>query len=749
MLLHRYGAGVGGTMDKIINFKINGTSVEAINGETILQVARREGIYIPTMCYLAKTTPNASCRMCVVEVKDVDGFVLSCNTPPTEGAEINTDSDILFKERQNIMKLYNVNHPLQCGVCDKSGECDLQNNTLEFELDEQSFATKDQARKKKKWGVLSYDPALCIMCEKCTAVCNQVVGSSALYIKPGGYKSVIDNHFSSCIQCGECISVCPVGAMASSDFKYTSNVWELKQIPSACAHCSSACNLNYEVKNNAIYRVTNEDDYDSLCGAGRFGYDYENRVEAKDEDAFNTVVEKFKKAKSIEFSSMITNEEAYILQEMKNQLGVKLINEDARAYKEFLEAYSSVSGESLYSADLSDIAKSDYAISLGCAISSDNPMVRFGLSQAVKNNKAWVAVVHPIEDYSIQNIITQYMKHEVGSEEAILSLLCEYFVSDEAKEQNKSFFDSIDAGYICGESSVGEEEFDLLAKHKNRKNNPVLILGADLYKHPEAKNIAKMAGLLDRYSDFKVIIIPSDTNTLGVSLICDLDEEDGVSDIGYNMPAITTISAVAGSDLDMPALNQQEGTFTTIDKEVVPLNAALPYNGYELSDIANALGIYSQYVIDYTAKLPLTKGFGATKFDDLPNYYKNDGTQVRGYKLAPIAIESEYTIDEIADIREFNGTVLYSHNPISQFNVFTDQAHQIVDKNVIMGSQQFADAAKIKGGEDIKFTIDGVEHTRHFIVSNKLKGTVALNPNFDTMGYSTSYRYKQVKIERV
>jgi len=736
-------------MNKIINFKINGTSVEAKNGESILQVARREGMYIPTMCYLAKATPNASCRMCVVEVKDVDGFILSCNTPPVEGAEINTDSDELFKERQNIMKLYNVNHPLQCGVCDKSGECDLQNNTLEFELGEQSFATKDQSRKKKKWGVLSYDPGLCIMCEKCTSVCNQIVGSEALYIKPGGYKSIIDNHFSACIQCGECISVCPVGAMASSDFKYTTNVWELKQIPSACAHCSSACNLNYEVKNNSIYRVTNEDDYDSLCGAGRFGYDYENKVESKDKEAFVKTVEAFKSAKTIEFTSMITNEEAYLLQEIKNKFNVKLINEDARAYKNFLNAYTSVTGNSLYSGDLSSIASSDYAISLGCAISSDNPMIRFNLAQAVNNNRAWVAVVHPIEDYSIQNLITQYLKHEVGAEEAILSLLCEYFVSEDGKKEHKEFFNSIDAGYICGESSVGEEEFDLLAQHKARKNNPVLILGADLYNHPQATNIAKMAGLLEKYSDFKVLIVPSDTNTLGVSLICDLDSKDGISDIGYNTPATLSISSVSGSDLDMPALNQQEGTFTTIDKQVVPLNAGLTYAGYEFSDIANELGIYSENVIDFTSKLPLTKGFTGTKFDDLVNYYENDGTQVRGYTLVNVSGEVEFSIDEIAEIKEFNGTVLYSHNPISQFNVFTNMSHQIVDKNIMMGSQQFADAAKIKSGEDIKFMIDGVQHERHFQVSNKLKGTVAINPNFDEMGNNPSYRYKQVKIERV
>ena len=162
----------------MINFKINGISVKAQKGETILQVARREDIYIPTMCYLAKATPNASCRMCVVEAEGVDGFILSCNTPPTEGIEITTNTNALESERVNIMKLYDVNHPLECGVCDKSGECDLQNKTLEFGLDEQSFAVRDQARKKKKWGVHTYDPGLCILCEKCTTVCNEVVGNN-------------------------------------------------------------------------------------------------------------------------------------------------------------------------------------------------------------------------------------------------------------------------------------------------------------------------------------------------------------------------------------------------------------------------------------------------------------------------------------------------------------------------------------------------------------------------------------------
>ncbi|MEJ2373344.1 MAG: 2Fe-2S iron-sulfur cluster-binding protein, partial [Sulfurimonas sp.] len=131
-------------MSKTINFKIDGQLIEAQKGETILQAARKAGIYIPTMCYISKTSPCASCRFCSVEVEGVDGFILSCNTPPTEGIEVRTNSEALEQERTNIMKLYDVNHPLECGVCDKSGECDLQNMTLEFGIGQQNFSAREQ-----------------------------------------------------------------------------------------------------------------------------------------------------------------------------------------------------------------------------------------------------------------------------------------------------------------------------------------------------------------------------------------------------------------------------------------------------------------------------------------------------------------------------------------------------------------------------------------------------------------------------
>ena len=736
----------------MINFKVNGIEISAKKGESILDAARRHGIYIPTMCYLPKTTPNASCRMCSVEVEGQDGFVLSCNTPPVEGIEVTTDSETLYKERQNIMKMYNVNHPLQCGVCDKSGECELQNKTLEFEVDEQTFAVRDQYRKKKKWGVQTYDPSLCIMCEKCTAVCNEVVGSSALFIKPGGYKSQIDINLADCISCGECVSVCPVGAMASTDFKYTANAWELKRVPSSCAHCSSACSLYYESKHTAnsnreydakIYRVTNDADFTSLCGAGRYGFDFENRVQIKDEEAFALALDKFAQAKNVFFTSQITNEEAYLLQKLKEKFGFNLVNEEAKAFQNFMKNFALTAGETLYNATLKDIAQSDLIVTVGASISRDNPMIRFNISQAVKHNKAYVATIHPIVDGEIKQLVTQYIKNEVGSEEAALAMLADTFVED--KSSQKEFFESIDLGYLSGESNISEEEIALLKHFSSRKKSRVLVIGEDVINHPQAANIAKIVGFLQKSGAFKVVINPTNTNTLGVSLLCNLDEQEEGFSIGYNTKADFTLSAKGDGDLDMPALNQQEGTFVNIDKNLVTLNAGVVYKGYELNDIANALlGLRAQSVVEYTSKL----GFKDTPFDDLVDGVLNPaGEIVRGYKIESQTVDTQEAIAEVAELGEYNGSVIYSVNPINQFNQFTKDSEHLSDKAELVGSLQFAIAAKISSGDDVKFSVNGTTYLRHFRVDRKLTGTIALNPNFDQDNKSANYRYNQVKIE--
>jgi NADH-quinone oxidoreductase subunit G len=746
-------------MSKMINFKIDGKEVTAKKGETILTVARKNDIYIPTMCYIAKTTPCASCRMCVVEASGVDGFVLSCNTPPTEGIEITTNTPELELERTNIMKLYDVNHPLECGVCDKSGECDLQNKTLEFGVSKQSFTTREQHRPVQHWGLINYDPALCIMCEKCTHVCNEVIGDDAIDVYFGGYSSTIipkEGDTLDCTFCGECTAVCPVGALVSSNFQYSANAWELKRIPSTCAHCSAGCGLEYETRHvgingdDTIFRVKNNFEFSSLCGAGRFGFDFAN-IATKDDVAFSMAVNAFKNASAIRFSSMITNEEAHILQLVKEKFGIKLFNEDARLYQEFMRAYSSMSGKLHHSASLDAIKQADGVIIIGSRIATDNPGVRYALTTAARHNGAKIVYAHPLEDSLMKNTVTQFMKYEVGTEEGVMALLAhELLKSSDINEDERAFFDDLDLGYLSAESNIGEEEFAFMTKSFARANSRVLIIGSDIFAHQKANNIAKLAALIERYTTFSVLVVPSEVNTLGVSLICDLDRDEKIQNVvGYNADGAFKLTSLGDADMAIPALNQQEGSVVSIDNRVLPLNVALAFDGYNLNDIANKLGIKREYTIDYTKDLNTKVGFKSVVFDSLENFLTPYGEDDRGYLLDEVACVMDGKLETVDDLPEFNGTVIYHSNPVLQFNGYTYKAKQIEADTTLKGSAQFAAAAKISDGDVIEISFASRTIKRVFKLDSELKGTIALNPTFDMSIDLNRYKFEKSKIVRI
>ncbi len=748
--------------NKTITITIDGKEIKTEYGKTILQVARENGIYIPTMCYLSKVEPIASCRMCVVKVEGVDGMILSCQEKAVDGAVITTNTRELERERQNIMKLYDVNHPLECGVCDKSGECDLQNKTLEFNVSQQSFTAKDMHRPVQDWGFISYDPSLCIMCEKCVRVCNEIVGSEQLQISVGGYKSTIINTQpeSDCVSCGECMAVCPVGALVSKDFKYTSNAWELNKIPSACAFCSAGCELTYETKHESIenpeekiYRVTNNFEFSSLCGAGRFGFDFENRNAFKDPAKLETAIELIKRADVIRMSGLTTNEEALLLQKIANRTGAKLECSDAYGFSRFLKAYQAASGRRFWSGSLKDISKSDVVISFATRVKDDTPMVKNHIAMAVKRNKARVIYMHPIEDAAIQNLVTRFVKYEPGSEEGVAALLLELLTREsDLPELLKSYIEELDIGNLSGESSVSEEELDAIKGDFWKRKRFTLIVGEDIFNHPRVENIAKIIAAIEKFSNFKVVIVPPNGNSLGISLICDLSSGNEGYSVGYNCEADFSLSALGGGDLDMPALNQQEGTITTIDKRVVRLHVALGYDGYILNDIAKALGVGSEYTIDQTQELPKEAGFRGIAFDDLEIGFSITGEDIRGYALEESESEGSFELEEPEELPSFDGVVVYCVNPPHNPNPFTQKAKLTKMEAKLVGSQQFATAAKLKEGDIVEFAIDGLEFQRVFTIDTSLKGTIALNPTFDK-GLSaftvSSYRFSKINIKKV
>lgn len=821
-------------MSDMITLTIDGKTVQAREGESILNVARANDVFIPAICYLTRCSPTLACRLCLVEA---DGKqVYGCNTKIKPDMNISTVTENISKERRAIMEVYDVNHPLQCGVCDQSGECELQNYSLYMKVDSQSYSIKDIHRPAQHWGVMNYDPALCIVCEKCVTVCEDMIGSSALStvkrdsdnidkvfkdeMPKDAYamwnklnKSLIGYDGDVCTSCGECISVCPVGALVSSDFKYTSNAWELKRVPVANPHSSDCSFMYYEIKHESIdnhttkkiYRVTNEHHYSTVNGAGRFAYDFENKVQNKDAKAFKKAINAFKEAKNIKFNSYITNEEALLLQKIANYTGAKLVNEDARRYQEFLNNYSKTSGKSLYSSKLADVHNSNFVISVGAYLKSDLPNARYAFNNSVVMNKGAGLYFHPISDPLMEKIgkkgkTTDFIYHEPMAEEAILYFILYKFgknlpaeiqsyidslketkvktvtevvrenvveiVKDEAtgeekevkKLVSKNVSKEVSYEYISLLVEFGRDEkfIDLIDEMLAKKDTFSLIVGEDLITHPNAQNLAKLCGLIDRCTDFNVVIIPSQTNTLGVAQICTLSFEVSGYSVGYNTKADFELSALGDADLDVPALNQQEGTFTNIDKKVIPTNAALGFNGYTLNEIANEiLGEDIEYTIEYTSKLPLDSGFKAVKFDDLPNEFGNNQVEYRGYELNSNDVIIEDNVNQINAekiILDNDEILIYKANPINQFNEFTAISHEFKDnlQDGIFFSKSAFEKLQLNEGDKVKVNANNQELELNAYMDIQIDGNIPYVSTFMKNSPSNvlfnSYRFNKAKV---
>jgi len=821
------------TVDNMISITIDGTEFKAKEGEYILNAARANDVFIPAICYLTRCSPTLACRICLVEA---DGKqVYACNAKVKEGMEITVDTPNILEERRAIMEVYDVNHPLQCGVCDKSGECELQNYTLELGVDSQSYMIPDTKRETVNWSsVLHYDPGLCIVCERCTTVCKDMIGDAAITtVKRGGaeldkgykdsmpkdaysmwnklQKSVIapsnGTEHTNCSDCGECLAVCPVGALVSRDFVYTSNAWDLKRVPAVAAHSSDGAQIYYEVKATSIedrrekiYRVTNEWNYVSLDGSARFAYDFQNTTATKDEAAFNAAIEAFKKAETVRFNAMITNEEAAMLQTLKEKMGLKLYNPEVRAFQKFLNHYEAASGNSLWTTDTDAIMKkSDFVISIGAALRNDSPAMKYAFNNVQKLNKGAGLYFHPVGDTLIPTFgkNVEVFNHKVGLEEAALYLVLDLFADKEklpsdVKEYIGSFKKSETKTIkekdvktvkemVLNEETGEEEEVskkvtemvekeitvttnglvdllggdaskfdDVFAKMMKKKENFSMMLGEDLYYHDKAENIAKLVALVEATCDIDVVMTPPKSNALGVALICDLDDAQSGYTIGYNENGDFKLSALGTGDLDMPALNQQEGTLCNIAKRVLPTNAAVEYNGYELNDLMKALVDAPALTIDWTQTLPTDRGFKAVSFDSLPNAFTNEGVDNRGYTLETSNVDAD--LPEVAKFDEdavLEGEIAYRCNPARQFNDFTDKSHEIFETFALYSSVEKAESL----GEKVEVVFDNGSITLDVVADEKILGDIVKVPDFkaalgvyDLFGES---RYKTVTLRKV
>ncbi len=232
------------------NIFINGQPVQAEDDQTVMQAARANGFFIPYFCWHPALSVAGNCRICVVQQEGKDWVEIACNMPVSEGLRVLTDSELVRENRRQTMQFITLNHPVDCGVCDKAGECTLQD--YHYEYNGQPSLSRDAKVRSTKFHPLSgriiLDNERCILCSRCVRFTREISKSNALGIEDRGDHSLVraaeDGAFDNDVYSDNVVDICPVGALLSRSFMYKARVWYLEPTPSVCPGCARGCTVN-------------------------------------------------------------------------------------------------------------------------------------------------------------------------------------------------------------------------------------------------------------------------------------------------------------------------------------------------------------------------------------------------------------------------------------------------------------------------------------------------------------------------
>ena len=204
---------------------IDGNELEVADGTLVLEAALNQGISIPTFCYQERLAPLASCRMCLVEIEGQGKLQPACATRVADGMMVRTDTTLVAQTRESMLEMLLANHPLDCPICDKAGECELQDQVVAYGAGESRFRDEKRVFRTKDIqlnSVIVFNANRCIQCQRCVRICDEVVGAVALGTIEKGMDTEVtgfENSLAGCDHCGNCSEVCPVGALMSVPYR--------------------------------------------------------------------------------------------------------------------------------------------------------------------------------------------------------------------------------------------------------------------------------------------------------------------------------------------------------------------------------------------------------------------------------------------------------------------------------------------------------------------------------------------------
>ena len=447
---------------------IDGKTIKASPDETILEVARRSEISIPTLCYLKDVNEIGACRMCVVEIEGHEHLYTSCNTKVEEGMVIHTNSEKVKSSREFVLQLILANHDVRCLNCSKSGDCELQNLSNEFDLPIGNPYNRKLVKRRPVTDnpFLSYYPELCIGCQRCVSTCSKVVGNGVLRSSKLGTSTFIDAPFgknwknSKCEMCGNCAKVCPTGALVA---KNMSNYRQSKveKVLTTCPHCATGCQMYFMVKNNRVVDVRPADGPSNkglLCVKGRFGsFDFihsperlkypliKNRETGEFEratwdEALDLIATRFKAIKAQYGADALAgfacsrspNEDCYMLQKMvRCAFGTNNVDNCARVcHSASVAGLAMTLGSGAMTNPIADITASDVDVIMlvGSNPEEAHPVIGMQIRQAV-NRGAHLIVVDP-RDIGLAKEADIHLKLRPGTNVAFANGMMHIFIEE-------------------------------------------------------------------------------------------------------------------------------------------------------------------------------------------------------------------------------------------------------------------------------------------------------------------------------
>ncbi|MEX5218316.1 MAG: molybdopterin-dependent oxidoreductase [Nitrospira sp.] len=472
-----------------IELSIDGNPVTAKDGVSLYDVIASTGKIIPAMCYHYTFDPFGSCGMCLVMQEGKKAPVRSCTAKAAAGMVIRTEGEDLFLARKKAVEKHLSVHPLDCPVCDADGHCELQDMAFQHGVTNLANAKQKFIPEDTRSLVLDFNMNRCIACAECINVCKDVLMIDALqFMKKGGFNQVVAKGDTplSCEFCGDCLAVCPVGAITNKYSKYLYKPWQMKKTMTTCNYCGDGCQMYLETKDTEVVRVTSPlswknkwgertdtaKGHGGICVRGRFGFQYidsdtrlrhplmrkENRlVETPWIDTMTAVVERLadihRKHGPESIAGLVTarctNEELYLFQKlMRAGFRTNQLDSSARyGHMNFVRAVRHALGIGRSPNDWEDITKAKAILLIGSNLTETNPLTSVRVKEAIRVYKSQVLVV----DSAVTNI-AQLASHPLlvkpGTEALFIdglikAVLDQDLVDEEATAQHLPAFDAL------------------------------------------------------------------------------------------------------------------------------------------------------------------------------------------------------------------------------------------------------------------------------------------------------------------